>query len=149
MTPFRFRGEAALVLRRRQEDQAALALAHAEAELHSAREAVAAARQAVEGAQDRLAAASTSGISMSALAWHRNWVVRQQSLAEERIGDEERREAEVATARQRWQESRRRRLVIERWRDRALGRHQVEAHRQERNLIDELARLRFTYAARD
>jgi flagellar export protein FliJ len=143
MAPFRFRGAAALGLRQRQEDEAAHALARFEANLLTARKARTAAEADLARAQHR---ATAGGIHMSDFTWHVNWIVRQHSVVRERIDEERERHAEADTARRAWQEARRRRLVIERWRDRALERHKADADRHERVELDELARLRFAYA---
>jgi flagellar export protein FliJ len=50
----------------------------------------------------------------------------------------------VLVARQAWQLAKRRRLSLERLRDRAQARHRADEQREELKVIDELARVRFT-----
>jgi flagellar export protein FliJ len=51
--------------------------------------------------------------------------------------------AVMRLAEQAWREARRKRLALERLRERAWRRYQNDEARRERQVIDELARLRF------
>ena len=146
MPEFRFRAAAALDLRRQQENTAATALAAAEAALRAAEARVTEAEASRQQAQAQQVQAERRGGDIGALTWHRNWVHRlaheielQQEACARRV--ERVRGAEVA-----WREARRKRLALERMRERALRRFTDEERRQEMKVIDELARLRFLMA---
>lgn len=143
MTEFRFRAQAALDLRRKQEDAAAAALALAEAEFRQV-----AAQQAAIGAEREAAMAGQiaeqrAGIGAGTLEWHWNWI-NGLAATWARLGRdlEDRRQA-VGHAERAWREARHRRMVIERMRDRLMRRHQDAQQRQDMKNVDELARLRF------
>jgi len=143
MAGFRFRAQAALDLRRKQEDAAAAALADAEAAVQR----VAEQRAAKSTERDRALAnqhtAQRDGTSGAALEWHWNWI-NGLGAAVERLGrDLDARRLEAGVAERAWREARRRRLVIERMRDRLLRRHQAAEQQKDARAMDELARLRF------
>ncbi|MEO8483125.1 MAG: flagellar FliJ family protein [Acidobacteriota bacterium] len=143
MPDFRFRAAAALELRRQQETAAATTLARAEALFHEAEALAARGDQARIEAQDAQRSAERRGTDMAALEWHRNWIVRL-TLTVATLRREVDARAEVARqAEQGWREARRKRLALERMRERAWRRYQVEQQRQELKALDELARLRF------
>ena len=146
MSEFRFRAAAALDLRRRQETDAATALARAEAELQGARQQAAAADVRRREAQAELSARERGGTDVGTLMWHRNWIVR---LSHD-LADRQRHVAAcgdgVGRAEQRWRQARQRRLALERMQDRALRRFRQEQLKQELKVIDELARLRYVTA---
>jgi flagellar export protein FliJ len=143
MADFRFRAAAALELRRQQETAAATALARAEALFREAE------RQVQEGEANRRTAqeaqgdAEHRGSDAWTLDWHRNWIVSLTATVDALKREVEARALTVRQAEQQWRESRRRRLALERMRERAWRRFQQEQQRQELKVIDELARLRF------
>jgi len=143
MPEFRFRAQAALDLRQRQEDDAASVLARAEAEfarIAASRSAAEAERQAAQGGR---LAGQRAGIGAGALEWHWNWI-NGLAATVARLGTElDTQRQAVDAADRHWREARRRRLALERLRDRAARRHQATEQRAERHTIDELARLRF------
>ena len=149
MRPFRFRAAAALDVRVKEEDAAAAALARAEARFSALREtwqlAVARRASATDGAE----AAERAGTTSHAIVWHRNWIVSLAAQAEERRQEMNRQDAVAAKARQAWFVARRRRLMLERLRDRALARHRAAERHAEMKQIDELARMRYQLAAID
>jgi len=143
MADFRFRAQAALDLRRKQEDAAAAALAHAQAVFQRVVEQQAAVRAERQAALAHQSAQQQAGTSAAALEWHWNWI-SSLAAAVERLGrDLDARRLEVGAAERAWREARRRRLVIERMRDRLLRRHQTAEQRKDTRNVDELARLRF------
>ena len=143
MAEFRFRAQAALDLRHKEEDAAATALAQAEAAFRRTAEQQNAKRAERETALAQRLADQCAGIGAAALEWHWNWI-NGLAAAVDRLGrDLEVRRVEVGTAQQAWREARRRRLVLERMRDRMLKRHQQEERRKEARNVDELARIRF------
>jgi len=149
MRPFRFRAAAALDHRAKEEDAAGAALAHAEGRFTAAREkwsgAVARQGEAAAAAD----AAVRAGTASHAVLWHRNWIVSLAALAEARRQEMNRQEAAVAQARQAWFAARRKRLMLDRLRDRALARYRTAERQAEMKEIDELARMRFQLAALD
>jgi len=143
MAEFRFRAQAALDLRQKQEDDAANALAKAEAAFRRTAEQQAATRAEREAALTRQLGDQRAGIGAALLEWHWNWI-NGLSATIERLGrDLEARRKDVTAAELAWREARRRRLVLERMRDRQLRRHQADERRKEARNVDELARIRF------
>jgi flagellar export protein FliJ len=143
MADFRFRAQAALDLRRKQEDAAAAAFADAEAAVQRVVAQQAATRDDRARALAAQLLTQREGTHAAALEWHWNWI-NGLGAAIERLGrDLEARRLEAGAAQRVWQEARRRRLVIERMRDRLLRRYQAEMLRKESRTVDELARLRF------
>lgn len=146
MAEFRFRAQAALDLRHRQEDAAASTLAQAEAAFRRTAEQQVATRVDREGALARQLVDEQSGIGAGLLEWHWNWI-NGLSATIERLGrDLAARRQDVTAAEQALREARRRRLVLERMRDRQLRRHQEDERRKESRNVDELARIRFISA---
>lgn len=146
MADFRFRAQAALDLRRKQEDEAATALAQAESACRLAEARRDRAEADRRTAQEQLATAQRFGSDISTLLWHRNWIARLAAEVDTAKVDVEARAAEVRVAEEAWREARKKRLALERLRERAVRRHQHELQRQELKVIDELARLRFIFA---
>lgn len=143
MPDFKFRAQAALDLRRTQEDEAAAALARVEAAYHAAQAAETGAMTDRQSACDTLQAAERSGIGAGALEWHWNWIHRLSGEIGRRRRELESCRAAVTAAERAWHDARRRRLVLERLRERAVRRHQQAESRRELKAVDELARLRF------
>ncbi len=143
MAAFRFRAAAALELRHQQERAAATAVAQAEADsraAHQLRDAAAAARTA---AQQSLEREQRRGTDIDTLLWHRNWITALTATVAQRAADAERLDAITRLAEEVWREARRKRLALERLRERAWERHQDLEAGHERKAIDELARIRF------
>jgi flagellar export protein FliJ len=143
MAEFRFRAQAALDLRQQQEDAAASRLAQAESAFRRTAEQQAAKRSEREAAMAQQLGDERSGIAAALLEWHWNWI-NGLSAAIDRLGrDLEVRRQAVAAAEQAWREARRKRLVLERMRDRQRRRHEQDERRKETRDVDELARIRF------
>jgi flagellar export protein FliJ len=143
MAAFRFRAGAALDLRRRAEDAALAVKARAEARFREAYEAVEAADVRRAEAQATLVRVERQGSDVDTVLWHRNWIVRLTADLGQLRRDLDARAREVRAAGDAWREARRRRMAIERMRDRAWQRFQKEALREEMASMDELARIRF------
>lgn len=143
MAAFRFRAGAALDLRRKQEQDAAAALSRVEARFREAIEACQATEVQRAKAQADQASQAERGIDMATLFWHRNWITRLQASVDHLRNDVRTEAAAVEAAKRAWSLARRRRMALERLRDRALTRYRAEEERQERKVIDELARIRF------
>jgi flagellar export protein FliJ len=142
MARFRFRAAVVLDLRQREEKDAATALAHAEARFREASEAMGAAEDRRSAAQRDLRELGQRGSDLGAILWHRNWIDRLAGAIDALRRERDERAAHVREAERVWRDARRRRLVIERMRDRALGRHLREAARRDQKAMDELARIR-------
>ena len=143
MAAFRFRAAAALELRHRQETAAATVLSRAEGALHAAESRLTESQQQRRLAQDHAATAERQGTDGQTVLWHRNWIVRLSDAVEQSRRELDASVATVREAEQNWREARKRRLALERMRERAWRRYQQAEQRQEMKVIDELARLRF------
>jgi flagellar export protein FliJ len=142
MATFRFRAAVVLDLRLKQE-QAALALrSQAEARFREAVGTMTATEARRHGSQQELAALERRGSDLGAILWHRNWIDRLRGLVELACRDRDDRAGELAAADEHWRDTRRRRLAIERLRERAWQRFQKDEQRREQKDMDELARLR-------
>lgn len=143
MADFRFRAAAALELRRRQENDAGAALALAEGRFHRAEASLEAGVANRSAAQTTQIEEARKGTSVAALEWHRNWIIRLAATVDRLRHQVEVQAGAVREAEMAWRNARRRRLGLERMKDRASRRFQHEQNRQELKMIDELARLRF------
>ncbi len=143
MSDFRFRAAAALDLRRKQETDAATALARAEAELRASEQQVTDVDTARRAAQQQLVSVERHGSDVVTISWHRNWIVRLSNDLTERRRQLQLVAAAAREAEQRWRQARQRRLALERMQERALRRFKQDQLRQEMKVIDELARLRY------
>jgi flagellar export protein FliJ len=144
MRPFKFRAAAALEMRRKEEDAAALELARKEASFRQIEAGLESAERARATALADQHAKSQQGIDIATLFWHRNWIVRLQATVVDLRAELHTAQHAVHIARQAWQLAKRRRLSLERLRDRAQARHRADEQREELKVIDELARVRFT-----
>ena len=149
MAKFVFRVQAALDMRRKQEDEAKLALAQAEArraQAEAERDQVAAAiEQSLVRARD--AEAASGDLTMR--VWYRNWIEGQRQELRRRQAVVAQRAAEVQDAVKRAQEAHRKRRILERLRDRAHSAFRLEERRQEQKVFDEIGSLRFTLQRRE
>lgn len=143
MATFRFRAEAALDLRTREEKEALLARSLAEARFREVHEALEAERRRRETAQQTLVHVQRQGSDVDTVLWHRNWIVRLAANIDQLVRDLEARAREVKAADRVWRDARKRRLALERMRELALQRFQKDELRQEMKSMDELARIRF------
>jgi len=141
---FRFRAAAALEVRVREERAAEAALAHAEALFSAADRAWSSANTDIGTAAAELERTARAGTEVQTVLWHRNWITRLKAKADERREQRGRCEAAAGRARAAWQAAKRRRMILERLRARALARHRLAEHRQELKALDEPARGRFT-----
>ena len=143
MREFRFRAAAALELRRQQESAAGAVLAQAEARFREAEVVLAAGIAKRCDAQAAQNDTASRGTDIATLEWHRNWIIRLAATIARLRPEVEVRAVVVRDAEAAWREARRKRLALERMKDRAWRRFQQEQQRQESKVIDELARLRF------
>ena len=149
MRPFRFRPQAVLELRRREEETLQNALARQRAETARAYALVDAAAQTARAAAATLAATTAAGAAQAVLEWHRSWIGKlKRDLASCAIAATE---AEQATARAAalLGKAVQRRRVLERLRERAWRRYRVESDREQLRDMDRLAGLRHFAQATD
>jgi flagellar export protein FliJ len=147
MAIFRFRAAAALEVRRRQEDDA-LAECTRKDGLKRAADAKCAELEARrQDAGRALMDSQQQGQDSGTQGWHRNWITGLSAAALVAARDAAQAAEAVGHARRVWQEARKKRLVLERLRDRAWRRFRHEETRREQLVIDELARVRFTTRA--
>ncbi|MGE0813525.1 MAG: flagellar export protein FliJ [Vicinamibacterales bacterium] len=147
MKPFRFRAQAVLDLRRREEEAAKNALARQRAMAERAQQALAAAHAAVARAGEALQSQASAGAAHGTLTWHRSWIVRLRigvQVAAHAAAEAERATAAAAAA---LGQAMQRRRVLERLRDRAWRTYCVDRDRAEIREMDQLATLRFAHRA--
>jgi flagellar export protein FliJ len=142
MALFRFRAAAALDVRLTEERAALEARTRAEALFTEANDAVVRARDARAQAERDVVALAERGSDLDTLLWHRNWIVRLAATVDRLDRDREARDGDRHAADLAWRDARRRRLALERLRERAWQRFQAGERRQETRVMDELARIR-------
>ena len=143
MRPFRFKAQAVLDLRKRQDDEAQRVLADAVRTRRHADTIVAAAATAVDKSMRQARQALAAPASGTEHDWHRNWIrSRQHELDAARAGLAECRAAE-GVVRQRAHEAHRAHRMLERWFDRAWRRDQQERRRIEQRELDEIGTLQY------
>ena len=148
MRPFKFRAQAALDLRKRQDDEAQQNLADATRARLLAETSVEVASAAVDESMQDARNALQSVASGDLHVWHRNWIVsRKQELAVRREALAKSRAAEQL-ARQRAQDARRVVRSLERWFERVWRRHEQAQQRVERRELDEMGALRYVARSR-
>ena len=148
MRPFKFRAQAALDLRKRQDDEAQQNLADATRARLLAETSVEVASAAVDESMQDARNALQSVASGDLHVWHRNWIVsRKQELAVRREALAKSRAAEQL-AQQRAQDARRAVRSLERWFERVWRRHDQAQQRVERRELDEMGALRYVARSR-
>jgi flagellar export protein FliJ len=148
MREFRFRAQAALDLRRRQFDAARRELADAERVRDEAQGRVAAASEALRAARDAGSARAHRAGTITDCHWYRFWILR---LEHERNADVvllASKQALVDAVRVACRAAQQRCQSLERFRERALEKHQAAEAALERKLVDELATRRFVLGSR-
>jgi flagellar FliJ protein len=147
MKAFRFRAAGALALRRRQEDEARLAFARADAARRAVEQRLHAAEAAMEQGSERLRELHTGSHPSWLLGWHRSWMTKQRLELDASRRDVAVATAAAATATAALRLAYRRRRVLERWRERAWQQYLVEARRHDAREMDQLAGLRYAAQA--
>jgi flagellar protein FliJ len=143
MRPFKFRADAALVIRRKQEDEAQRALNAAHAAERLALESEDAARAALAHADEAARTGFQQVTAARELIWQENWMTGlQRDLARAQQTLAERRSVRQHAA-ENAQHARMQVLVLERLKERQWRAWQLEARRAEQKALDELAGLRF------
>ena len=149
MKAFRFRASAALDLRRKEEESARLRLAQAQNALAHTQQRVIDADSSVRDAGARFVAMQSEGTQAWQLSWHQSWIRKQRldadacrKTAAVSASVVERATASVSVAHQK-------RRALERLRERAWRRHELETGRQESRDMNQLANLRYLALAAD
>jgi flagellar export protein FliJ len=143
---FRFRAQAALDLRLREEAQAQRDLARAQGDREAARQRLAAATGAAHDARVQVDAAAREARSVNELQWYRFWIVRLDHERNGHAAAVAARDAAVQRAAEALGEARRRRESLERFKTKARAAYDAAEADAERKLIDELATQRFAAA---
>jgi hypothetical protein len=139
MRPFRFCGEAALQLRRRQHERALVHQASAERAVMEADRAVAAATETVRSADARLMHAAGASVDLSQRQWQVSWRVRCIRDRERLSAQRQERLIELQDARDRAGQAHRQVRSLERLRERAFLDWTQLAELEERKTMDALA----------
>lgn len=148
MKGFRFRAQAALDLRRREDEAATRVLAQAERALLDARGVLAAATGRLADARTQPVTAGTiPGVWMDG-AWHRSWIVRLEQERRAAASRVREREGVVASALAARHRTYQRLESLERFRRKALNRFHDAEEAAERKVLDELGTMRFMAARR-
>lgn len=143
MAAFRFRAAVALDLRLKQETDALVERARVQALFLEAKRAVDAEVTRRDDARADLVTLERNGAELDTILWHRNWIVRLAANVDGLQRDVYERAKDVQKADEAWHEARRRRLALERMKDRAWQRFQRAELREEMKQMDELARIRY------
>ena len=147
MAIFRFRAAAALDARRRQEDDALAECARKDGLKHAADARCERIETDRKAASVALIESQTQGQDSATQSWHRNWIAGLSAAANTAATNAAEAAQAVQASRLIWQEARKKRLVLERLRERAWRRFRHEEALREQKVIDELARVRFTTRA--
>lgn len=143
---FTFRAQAALDLRKRQDDDAQRALAELTAARRTAEQAVEDATAAVDRAMLVARDAQKAAQPAAVQEWHRNWIVSRRDERDARCATLTERQHAERQAQTLAADTRRRLRSLERWFDRAWRAYQRDARRAEQRELDALGAMR--YAAR-
>jgi flagellar FliJ protein len=148
MATFVFRPQAALDLRKREEEAAQRVVSEARVVSDRAAQLFADAQGAFDEGFARAAALDAAGGSITDVIWHRNWI---RSLRRELVRAEahaEDRRVQLETAEQALVAARERVKALERLRERAYAAHLERERRDEQRAMDDLATLRFAMRQR-
>lgn len=143
MPGFTFRAQAALDLRRKQDEEARRRFGEAtQAERRAVLaldEATAAVSEAIRTANEASAGAS----DVTVVTWHRNWITSRQHDAQHQSNRVEQCQADTAAAALEAQQARRKMRSLERLRDRALQAYLAAERRQQQKQLDALGTMRY------
>ena len=147
MRPFKFRADAALEMRRQQDEEAQGALGAAATAMRDAEAALRASERLAVDAGNRAREAEMAGCDMTALTWHRNWMVRQRADIAAHRDTVERRRADVARATTAAHDARRRFRALEALKERAWEDYLRDERRAEQKELDRLATMQYARSA--
>ncbi len=146
MKRFVFRAQAALDLRRREDEEARRLLGVAQRAVRAAEDRLEAARTALTAAMQHAREAAADPTTAATLPWHRNWIKGQQvEIGRRTQALSDRRDEQTAASAHALQ-TRRRLRSLEKLRERMWQRHQHEERREEQKALDLFGSLQ--YAAR-
>jgi len=148
MANFRFRAQAALELRQKQDEDAQRALGDARRATAAAEEIVEREVRALSEAHARACEDEAQASDITRAIWHRNWMRRQQAVIASARALVDARRADQRAAAERAMETRRRLRSLERLRDRMWKAFQTAERRAEQKAFDVLGGLRYV-AQRD
>lgn len=144
MRPFRFRADVALQLRRREHDQALVLQSRAQRALTLAQNAVDEAAAAVAEADARLQQAVQTPPSNVPLDWYRSWRLRCTAERERLAQERQQRAGEMHAATRHVFDTHKRVRSLELLQDSARATWQRAAAQEEQKTMDALAASRFT-----
>ena len=144
MAKFVFRVQAALDLRRKQEDEAKRALALAEAQRRDAERCRDEVQQEMERTCARGREVEDRAGDVTLSVWYRNWLTAQRLELERRQRVLVQRDADVRGAVKQAQEAYRKRRMLERLRERSQTAFLDGERRDEQKVFDDLGSLRFS-----
>jgi flagellar FliJ protein len=144
MAKFVFRVQAALDMRRKQEDEAKQALAAAETRRREAQGQFDQAHDALQATLARATDAEHQPGDVNARVWYRNWIGAQRLELERRRAIVAARDADVRDAKKLAQEAYKKRRILERLKDRSHTTFLDAERREEQKMFDELGSLRFS-----
>ncbi len=143
MARFIFRAQAALDLRRKQEDAAKLALAAAQARLREAEEALARGEARVAEALARARDIEAEASDPTLAIWYRNWIHRLRREVARCVQILDGRQADAKAAEAKALDARRAVRVIEKLRERAWDAHTTRERREEQKALDLLGVMQY------
>jgi flagellar export protein FliJ len=143
MAKFIFRAEAALTLRRKQEEAARLSLADAQQQAQLAEAQLARAETAERDALARSREAEAQATDLVLAIWYRNWIKRQQREVARCAQVLDGRRAEVMEAERKVMEAHKGVRVLERLRGRKWSDYQTGERREEQKALDLLGVLQY------
>ena len=149
MRAFRFRAQAALDLRLKQEDQALRALASAQNAAERAHARTDAALSGASTAGQQFQAAQHEGTNGWTLGWHRSWIAKQRLEVDARQREAAISAVAVDRAAASVRDTHRTRRTLERLRDRSRRTYDRDTGRQDTREMNMLAGLRFVAQAGD
>jgi flagellar export protein FliJ len=148
MSRFKFRAQAALDLRTREDDEARRALARAETDLRAARQLLEQVEERAREARTQCAAVMQQAGAAAELQWYRSWIVRldrDRTLAAKAVAD---REGAVKRAQETQKRTRQRVESLERFKEKAVTAFEQRTLAEEQKFIDALATMRYVSQAK-
>jgi flagellar export protein FliJ len=146
---FRFRAQAALDLRRREDEEAQRVLARADAGLRAAMARLADVAHRAEEARTQWALSVQQGGTMATQQWYRSWIVRldrERAACESAVAARQQERARAAAARA---ATNQRVESLERFKEKAAAAWERTLAAEEQKLLDGLATIRYVTARRE
>ena len=145
---YRFRAQAALDLRRREDDQAMTALARAEAGLRAATARLRDTETRADDARARCAESMQQGPVTPQSLWYRSWILRldrERGAAASAVAARQKEQERAAAARARTHQ---RVAALERFKEKSARAWERKLAAEEQKHLDALATIRFVTEAR-